>query len=75
MGLAQISRRVKRLSAAIQPAAVRSYSLEGICREYWRQDASAFEAFVERECPVVGVFRQSFRHESAEAVAGDRGTR
>jgi hypothetical protein len=74
MGMAQISRRLKRLSAAIKPAGVRSCSLEGLCREYWRQDAQGFEAFVERECPVVGVFLESFRHEAAQAAAGHRGT-
>jgi hypothetical protein len=74
MAMAQISRRLKRLSAAIKPSEIRSYSLEGLCREYWRQDARGFEAFVEK-CPVVGVFLQSFRQEAAETAAGDRGKR
>jgi hypothetical protein len=50
------------------------YSLEGLCHEYWRQDAHGFQAFVERECPVVAVFLESFRREATEVAAGDRGT-
>ena len=71
MGMAQISRRLKRPSEAIKPSSVRSFTFEGLCREYWRQDAPGFQAFVERECPVVGMFLESLRREEAEA-AGDR---
>jgi hypothetical protein len=48
--------------------------LEGLCHEYWRQDAHGFQAFVERECPVVAVFLELFRREATEVAAGDRGT-
>ena len=74
MRASQIHRRLEKLTAKIRPSGRREFTLEELCREYWRLDKRGFLAFMKRDCQGLGMFAAMFEREDAErAVHGPRG--
>jgi hypothetical protein len=71
MRASQIRRRLENLTAKIRPHGSREFTLEELCREYWRRDQRGFMALVSGDCPHVRVFLESFQSE--DAGRADRG--
>jgi hypothetical protein len=61
-----IHQRLKTLTATIASRRSRSYTLEGLCWEYWQQDKRGFIALANGECPYLRVFVDSFRPKDGE---------
>jgi hypothetical protein len=67
------NRRLDKLAAEIRPNGRREYTLEELCRVYWRQDKRGLVAFIKREFTGLRVFADMFQHEDDERVARARG--
>jgi hypothetical protein len=61
----QIRRRLENLTAKIRPHGIREFTLEELCRDYWRRDQRGFLALASGDCPHVRVFLESFQSEDA----------
>ena len=71
MGLAQIQRRLKKLSANFRPGDCRRFTLEELCRSYWRMHPHGFRVLVKGECSLYRVLVESFEQEDTDrAKAG-----
>jgi hypothetical protein len=74
MRTAQIHKRLQILSAKIRPNGNREFTLEELCRQYWRSDKRAFRALANRDGTILGVFISMFEREDTEiAVRKDGG--
>jgi hypothetical protein len=60
-------KRIEKLSARIRPSAVREFTLEELCRLYWRITKREFTAFA-KESPFQ-FFADCFEREDAERAA------
>jgi hypothetical protein len=69
MKASQIHRRLENLTAKIRPNGRREFTLEELCREYWRLDKRGFLALMKRDCQGLGVFAAMFEREDAECAA------
>ena len=68
MKVSQLHRRLQKLSAKIRPNGNREFTLEGLCRQYWRLDKRGFLALANREGTSLHVFVDIFQREDAERV-------
>ena len=74
MRTSQIHKRLQKLSAKIRPNGIREFTLEELCREYWRLNKRAFQALANRDYPGLSVFVDIFEREDAErAIRANRG--
>ena len=64
MKAAQMNRRLAKLSAKFQPRGIRRFTLEELCRLYWRMDKPGFRAMVV-ESPMFRFFVGQFEREDA----------
>lgn len=58
-----ILRRVDKLESHLGvhgSSEVRSFTLEGLCRLYWRMDRKGFQQFVDDECPGFRAYVDAF---------------
>jgi hypothetical protein len=62
-------KRIEKLSAKIRPSAAREFTLEELCRLYWRMNKRGFEAFA-KDSPFQ-FFADCFEREDAERAARD----
>ena len=62
---AQMYKRLDKLSAKIRPNGIRQFTLEELCRLYWRMDKRGFKRMTE-EWPEFRVFAEIFDREEAE---------
>jgi hypothetical protein len=60
-------KRIERLSARIRPGAVREFTLEELCRLYWRMNKRGFKAFPKGS--PFQFFADCFEREDAERAA------
>ena len=60
-------KRIERLSARIRPGAVREFTLEELCRLYWRINKREFQAFAKGS--PFQFFADCFEREDAERAA------
>ena len=60
-------KRIERLSARIRPGAVREFTLEELCRLYWRINKRKFQAFAKGS--PFQFFADCFEREDAERAA------
>jgi hypothetical protein len=61
MRTAQIQRRLKKLSIRFRPSSTREFTLEQLCRLYWRMDRSGFRALADEVAmvrPLLGFFER-----------------
>jgi hypothetical protein len=72
MNTSQLSKRIDKLTAAIRPNAPRNFTLEELCRTYWRMDRRGFRAQV-AEMPIFRFFLDMFEREETEAAANRGG--
>jgi hypothetical protein len=68
MRTSQIHKRLQKLSAKIRPNGIREFTLEELCREYWRLNKRAFLALANRDCKSLRAFVDIFQREEAESV-------
>jgi hypothetical protein len=61
----QMYRRLEKLSAKLRPNGIRQFTLEELCRLYWRKDKRGFKRMTE-ESPMYQVFVEIFEREDAE---------
>ena len=71
MKTAQLNRRLEKLSATFRPASTREFTLEELCRLYWRLDKRGFRAFV-ADTPMFQFFLGQFEREDAECAPAGR---
>jgi hypothetical protein len=62
-------KRIERLSAKIRPDAVREFTLEELCRLYWRMNNRGFKAFA--KASPFQFFADCFEREDAERATRD----
>ena len=62
-------KRIERLSAKLRPAAVREFTLEELCRLYWRMNKPGFKAFA--KASPFQFFVDCFELEDAERATRD----
>ncbi len=75
MKVSQLHKRLQNLSAKIRPNGNREFTLEELCREYWRRDKRGFLALAKRDCTSLHVFVDIFQREDADRVPrANRGT-
>jgi hypothetical protein len=69
-------RRLAKLSAKFRPSGVRQFTLEELCRLYWRTDKRGFRALA-AETGAFSVFLTDFEREDAERAwtSAGHGTR
>jgi hypothetical protein len=72
MRTAQIHKRLQILSAKIRPNGNRQFTLEELCRQYWRSDQRGFRALANRDGTILGVFLSMFEREDAENAIRQR---
>ena len=60
-------KRIERLSAKFRPSAVREFTLEELCRLYWRMDKRGFKAMA-KDSPFQ-FFADCFERKDAERAA------
>jgi hypothetical protein len=63
-------KRIERLSARIRPGPIREFTLEELCRLYWRMNKRGFKAFAKGS--PFQFFADCFEREDADCAA--RGT-
>jgi hypothetical protein len=68
MRTSQIHKRLQNLTAKINPKGKREFTLEELCREYWRLDKRGFLALANREFKAFRVFVEIFQREDADGV-------
>jgi len=69
MRASPIQRRLERLAAKIRPNGRREFTLEELCREWWRLDQRGFLRYLKTNVTGVGVFADMFQREDAERAA------
>ena len=70
-----IHKRLEILATKFRPGAIREFTLEELCRLYWRRDKRGFTRFVERECPTMRAFITMFQREDDDrALRAERRT-
>jgi hypothetical protein len=69
MSTRALLRRREKLSARLPDSSLRSFTLEELCRQYWRIDQSGFAALA-REISIYRCFVESFRAEDARRASG-----
>ena len=69
MRAAEMNRRLLKLAQRIRPGDVRHFTLEELCRMYWRTDKQGFIAMTQ-EMPYYRFFPECFQREDAEAEQG-----
>jgi hypothetical protein len=62
-------RRLDKLAARIRPNGRREFTLEELCRYWWRLDKRGFLAYMKKEYPALHVFAGMFEREDAERAA------
>jgi hypothetical protein len=72
MKMAQMHRRLAKLSAKFRTSGVRQFTLEQLCRLYWRTDKRGFRA-VAAETGAFSVFLTEFEREDAERAQTSSG--
>ena len=65
MRTSQINKRLQILSAKIRPNGNREFTLEELCRQYWRSDKRGFLDLANRDCTILRVFISMFEREDA----------
>jgi hypothetical protein len=73
MRTSQIHKRLQKLSAKIRPNGIREFTLEELCREYWRLNKRGFLALTNRDGKCLRAFVDIFQREDAERVRSARG--
>jgi hypothetical protein len=68
MRVSQMKKRLQILSAKIRPNGNREFTLEELCRQYWRSDQRGFRALANRDGTILGVFLSMFEREDAESA-------
>jgi hypothetical protein len=68
MRASQIHKRLQNLSAKIRPNRNREFTLEELCREYWRRNKRAFVALAKRDCTILRGFVEMFQRADDERV-------
>jgi hypothetical protein len=71
MRASQIHRRLNALQERICPSGMRGFTLEELCRRYWKQNRQGFRALVS-ECGIYRVFLEMFEREEAESRSRDK---
>ena len=66
MRTSQINKRLQNLSAKIRPNGKREFTLEELCREYWRLNKRGFLAHTNRDGKGLRGFVDIFQREDAE---------
>ena len=66
-----MNRRLEKLSAPFRPNGVREFTLEDLCRLYWRMDKRGFRRMVE-ETPMFRFFLECFEREDRYRDRQDR---
>ena len=75
MRTSQIHKRLQNLSAKIRPNRNREFTLEELCRLYWRRDKRGFLALANRDFTSLQVFVDIFQREDDErALRANKGT-
>lgn len=69
MKTAQMYRRLAKLSARTNASGIREFTLEELCRHWWRIDKPGFRAMV-AETPMFQFFLDMFEREDAQGPAG-----
>jgi len=64
----QIQKRLQKLSAKIRPNGIREFTLEELCREYWRLNRRGFLALTNRDWKGLSGFVDIFQREDDERV-------
>jgi hypothetical protein len=72
MRASQLSRRLEKLSAKIRPNQAREFTLEELCRHYWRMDKRGFKATA-KKMPAFEFFVDCFQREDAERASREQG--
>jgi len=66
MRTSQINRRLESLTSQIRPNGRREFTLEELCRYWWRLDKRSFLAYMNKEFNGLHVFASMFEREDAE---------
>jgi hypothetical protein len=66
MRAALTHKRLERLAARIRPQGRREFTLEELCRNYWRLNKRGFLALVKQGVPGMHLFADIFEREDAE---------
>ena len=69
MRTALTHRRLARLATKIGPSGRREFTLEELCRYWWRINKRGFLAFMKKDFPGLRVFADSFEREDAERLS------
>ena len=75
MRTSQIHRRLESLTSKIRPNGRREFTLEELCRHWWRINKRGFLAYTKKEFLGLRVFADMFEREDAERIARARGGR
>ena len=68
-----IDRRLEKLTLKLRPNGVREFTLEELCRHWWRIDKRGFLAYMKKEFHGLQVFADMFEREDVERA--DRAAR
>jgi hypothetical protein len=60
-----IHKRLESLAVKFHPRAIREFTLEELCRQYWQLDKKAFQALA-KECTSFQFFVSMFQREDAD---------
>jgi hypothetical protein len=69
----RIRKRIEKLAAKLCPTSDRSFTVEEICRLWWRRDKAPFLAMADGDCRFLRVFVTSFEREDAQRGVHARG--
>jgi hypothetical protein len=72
MRAALTHKRLERLAATIRPNGRREFTLEELCRHWWRLNKRGFLAYMRKEYNGLQVFADMFEREDAERAARAR---
>jgi hypothetical protein len=72
MRAALAHKRLERLAATIRPNGRREFTLEELCRHWWRLNKRGFLAYMRKEYNGLQVFADMFEREDAERAARAR---
>jgi hypothetical protein len=69
MRTGQTNKRLERLTASIRPNGRREFTLEELCRSWWRTDKQSFLTYIKEEYSAFQVFADAFEREDAERAS------
>ena len=64
-----MQKRLARLATKICPTGDREFTLEELCRYWWRINKRGFLAFMKKDFPALQVFADSFEREDLERIS------